>query len=152
MVDRYFFSPSLKSAYDANFKSTYVRKNSWPNDAIAISDEVYAEFFRSPSPPAGKEIGSDENGLPVWVSQAPPSLGFAIESETQWRDGELAKVLNRIDQYEKDQSYPESLRTSPIKTNEDFLMLLNDRKLLSDYPESQDFPTGERPILSGLAT
>ncbi|MCG9597051.1 hypothetical protein L1D15_09965 [Vibrio sp. Isolate25] len=68
--------------------------------------------------------------------------------ERLWRDGELTKVLSRIDQYEKDQSYPEEYRTSPIKSHDDFLLLLNDRKELSDYPNTMEFPFGERPVLS----
>ncbi|MCG7499382.1 hypothetical protein MHO82_21175 [Vibrio sp. Of7-15] len=72
--------------------------------------------------------------------------------ETLWRDTELTKVLNRIDQYEKDQGYPPELRTSPIQNEEDFLRLLKDRKLLSDYPQCEGFPFGARPSLSGVAT
>ena len=71
--------------------------------------------------------------------------------ERRWRDTELTQVLSRIDQYEKDQNYPAELRTSPIKSEADFLKLLNDRKLLSDYPSSENFPFGKRPTLSGLA-
>ncbi|EPA0454375.1 hypothetical protein ACQZMW_002351 [Vibrio fluvialis] len=75
---------------------------------------------------------------------------FKAAEEKQWRDGELTRVLDRIDQYEKDQSYPPELRTSPIKTEADYLKLLQDRKTLSDYPESDGFPFGQRPTLSGL--
>lgn len=74
-----------------------------------------------------------------------------IQIEREWRDVNLSKVLSRIDQYEKDQNYPENLRTSPIQSHDDFLLLLNDRKVLSDYPSAIDFPFGERPLLSGLA-
>ncbi|HDM8041179.1 TPA: hypothetical protein P0E05_004309 [Vibrio fluvialis] len=76
---------------------------------------------------------------------------FKAAEEKQWRDGELTRVLDRIDQYEKDQSYPTELRTSPIKTEADYLKLLQDRKTLSDYPESDGFPYGLRPLLSGMA-
>ncbi|HFG1873197.1 TPA: hypothetical protein ACGF19_002157 [Vibrio cholerae] len=76
---------------------------------------------------------------------------FKVGEEKQWRNTELTKVLDRIDQYEKDQSYPVELRTSPIQSNEDYLRLLEDRKKLSDYPESSNFPFDERPSLSGLA-
>lgn len=71
--------------------------------------------------------------------------------ERTWRDSTLDKVLSRIDQYENDQSYPEELRTSPIQSREDFLLLLKDRKALSDYPNIENFPFCERPKLSGLA-
>ncbi|CAH7236447.1 conserved hypothetical protein [Vibrio chagasii] len=76
---------------------------------------------------------------------------FKVEREKAWRDRELIKVINRIDQYEKDQSYPREFRTSPIQSEADFLKLLEDRKVLSDYPDAALFPFGERPILSGLA-
>lgn len=76
---------------------------------------------------------------------------FKSEEEKAWRNGKLTSVINRIDQYEKDQSYPEELRTSPIKNEEQFLQLLHDRKVLSDYPDADGFPFAERPGLSGLA-
>jgi len=75
---------------------------------------------------------------------------FKEIEEKQWRNGELTKVLDRIDQYEKDQSYPVELRTSPIETEEDYMKLLQDRKVLSDYPETSNFPFGERPVISGF--
>ncbi|EDL52610.1 hypothetical protein VSAK1_13726 [Vibrio mediterranei AK1] len=74
------------------------------------------------------------------------------QQEIAWRDIELTNVINRIEQYEGDQSYPVELRTSPIKSEDEFMQLLQDRKLLSDYPETPDFPFGDRPTLSGLAT
>lgn len=75
---------------------------------------------------------------------------FKVAEEKSWRDAELIKVLNRIDQYEKDQGYPLELRTSPIQSEDDYMRLLQDRKALSDYPESEHFPFGLRPLLSGL--
>ncbi|WCE28414.1 hypothetical protein [Vibrio sp. SCSIO 43137] len=66
--------------------------------------------------------------------------------ERAWRDELLTKTLDRIDQYEKDKTYPSELRTSPL-SEADYLNLLRDRKNLSDYPSRQDFPFGERPTL-----
>ncbi|MBU2897682.1 hypothetical protein [Vibrio hepatarius] len=86
-----------------------------------------------------------------WEYDIDRHLPFKILEEKAWRDSELTKVLNRIDQYEKDQGYPEELRTSPIKSHDNFLRLLNDRKVLSDYPELETFPYGERPVLSNIA-
>ncbi|MDW6094203.1 hypothetical protein SBX64_16820 [Vibrio rhizosphaerae] len=67
--------------------------------------------------------------------------------ETFWRDQELKVVLDRIDQYEKDQNYEPHYRTSPLSETE-YLGLLGYRKLLCDYPDSDGFPFGERPVLS----
>lgn len=77
---------------------------------------------------------------------------FKISEEKQWRDDMLVKVLNRIDQYEKDKNYPQELRTSPIQTESDFLKLVEERKILSDYPSNNDFPFGLRPVLSSLSS
>ncbi|MCJ8348311.1 hypothetical protein [Moritella sp.] len=74
---------------------------------------------------------------------------YLFQTEIQWRDTELSKILNRVDQYEKDQNYPVELRTSPF-TAEQFNQLLQDRKLLCDYPSVDNFPFVERPKLSGL--
>ncbi len=72
------------------------------------------------------------------------------EEEKSWRNTELTNVINRIDQYEKDQNYPEELRTSPIESEADFLQLLKDRKALSDYTDVDGFPFGDRPQLSSF--
>jgi hypothetical protein len=92
---------------------------------------------------------SDEAGWQYDIDRHRP---FKVDEEKAWRGSELSKVLNRIDQYEKDQQYPADLRTSPIKNSEQFLQLLQDRKTLSDYPEAQDFPFGKRPTLSDIAS
>ncbi|MBU2898043.1 hypothetical protein [Vibrio hepatarius] len=86
-----------------------------------------------------------------WKYDAERHRPFKQSEEKSWRDSELTKVLNRIDQYEKDKNYPNELRTSPISSEVDFLKLVEDRKVLSDYPDTEHFPFGERPTLSGLA-
>lgn len=87
-----------------------------------------------------------------WLYDKERELPVKSAQETAWRDAELLKVLNRIDQYEKDKNYPAELRTSPINSEDAFLNLLKDRKLLSDYPQCEGFPFVDRPTLSGLAT
>ncbi len=91
--------------------------------------------------------GGDATG---WQYDLERHRPLKTEQEKAWRNEVLTKVISRIDQYEKDQNYPAALRTSPIKSEANFLKLLHDRKQLSDYPESNDFPFGERPELSGL--
>ncbi|WP_418113410.1 hypothetical protein RJD40_10695 [Vibrio scophthalmi] len=86
-----------------------------------------------------------------WAYDIERHRPYKKQEEKFWRDEQLTQVLNRIDQYEKDRGYPEEYRTSPIRTEEQYQKLLADRKLLSDYPESVNYPFGERPRLSGLA-
>ncbi|MEI8631419.1 hypothetical protein P4S72_03375 [Vibrio sp. PP-XX7] len=145
------FSPSVLSFYLPKLESVYRKNGNWPDDLIDLTADEVATFVKSP-PPVGKQLGTTDKGRPCFIDVAPPTKEQRIVIETKWRDAELVRVLNRIDQYEKDQNYPEALRTSPIKSSDDFLLLLNDRKVLSDYPDAETFPCGERPVLSGLAT
>ncbi|PMP51654.1 hypothetical protein [Vibrio splendidus] len=144
------FSPSQIAFYLPKLEATYRKNNNWPDDLIDLTDDEVATFVKL-SPPEGMTLGITESGRPCFVEVALPTKEEMVLIETSWRDGELEKVLNRIDQYEKDQSYPEEFRTSPIQSHDDFLLLLNDRKVLSDYPDLETFPFGERPVLSGLA-
>ena len=68
-------------------------------------------------------------------------------AERKWRNAELRKVLDRLDQYQKDQGIPEKYRTYCLH-EEDYEVLLNERKILCDYPQTKDFPFGERPVLA----
>ncbi|MEZ9146259.1 hypothetical protein AB4138_17880 [Vibrio sp. 10N.286.52.C3] len=90
----------------------------------------------------------DKSGWQYDITRHRP---YKADIEKVWRDAEFSRVLNRIDQYERDQNYPSELRTSPL-TIEQYNLLLLDRKLLSDYPNIEGFPFCERPRLSGLAT
>ncbi len=84
-----------------------------------------------------------------WVYDQELERPIKSATEKDWRNAKLKMVLDRIDQYEKDLTYPEDLRTSPFDSDQ-YTCLLKDRKLLSDYPACADFPFGERPDLSGL--
>ncbi len=87
-----------------------------------------------------------------WVNEA---WHYDIDRERQekeriertWRDAELKKVLDRLNQYFNDQQLPAELRRSPL-TAEQVKSLAHDRALLSDYPSEPDFPLGTRPELS----
>lgn len=143
------FSPSELAFYLPQLEKQYKSNKGWPSDLIDLTDDEIKTFVKSPVP-ENMELSATKEGRPIFVEASPPTKEELAAIETSWRDNELVKVINRIDQYEKDQNYPEELRTSPIKSADDFLLLLNDRKVLSDYPETENFPFGGRPILSGL--
>lgn len=86
-----------------------------------------------------------------WLYDVEIHRPYKTQEEKLWRDDALKAVLDRIDQYEKDQGYPTDLRTSSL-TESEFYELLVDRKALCDYPQSNDFPFGERPVLSQLTS
>lgn len=70
-----------------------------------------------------------------------------IATERYWRDQALTPLLQRISQYERDQSIAEQFRTSQL-TVEQYEGLLADRKALCDYPDVDGFPFSDRPVLS----
>nr|MDN1714969.1 tail fiber assembly protein [Escherichia coli] len=39
-----FYSPSLNIFVNPVLKDDYINANSWPDDALAVSDDVYNEF------------------------------------------------------------------------------------------------------------
>lgn len=93
------------------------------------------------------EFDSWDERVGDWVYDLERHRPFKVEEERDWRDATLQSVLNRIDQYEKDQGYPENLRTSSLD-EAGLLALLVDRKSLCDYPSCEGFPFCNRPSLS----
>lgn len=65
-----YFSPSSKTFIPAAWKSdgTY-NENTWPSDAVLLTQEMSDEFWRQ-TPPEGKQLGA-VNGLPAWVDVPP---------------------------------------------------------------------------------
>ncbi|MDQ1934153.1 tail fiber assembly protein [Cronobacter sakazakii] len=66
MTTKYSFSPSQSLFYaNALKESVYDPAGIWPEDAVEVSDSIMMEF--TSQPPAGKKLGTDENGNPAWV-------------------------------------------------------------------------------------
>ncbi|GLT20537.1 hypothetical protein GCM10007938_43220 [Vibrio zhanjiangensis] len=82
-----------------------------------------------------------------WLYDQERHRPIKSSEEVSWRNSELKKVIDRIDQHIKDQSAPEEYRTSPF-TTEEIRQLWLDRKMLSDYPQTDGFPFTSRPRLS----
>lgn len=78
-----YFVPSLCSFIPASWKEdgTY-SENTWPEDAVEVSNEDAATYWRT-APPAGKVLGVvDEN--PAWVDIPLPSADeLAATAERQ---------------------------------------------------------------------
>lgn len=51
-----FYAYSLRERYEAS--------GTWPDGGVDVDDDAYKSLI---SPPAGKQIGSDADGNPVWV-------------------------------------------------------------------------------------
>ena len=66
-----------------------------------------------------------------------------IQQERTWRDLELRKTVDLMDQIRNDSEFGTTTYTGPIG-----LRQLNEyRVLLCNYPGTKDFPWGQRPTL-----
>lgn len=68
-MENYVYSAISNSFYPVSLKYLYENAGTWPDDAIAISDEDFEVF--TGTPPIGMQRSVGENGLPVWQSIPP---------------------------------------------------------------------------------
>lgn len=67
-----YYSTETCGFYLENMKPRYQKKGTWPSDAILLTDDEQATYWRT-NPPDGYQLGSDENGRPTWVEKPQPS-------------------------------------------------------------------------------
>ncbi|NUL35062.1 phage tail protein [Kosakonia sacchari] len=67
-MDEYVYSPSNNLFYPIVLKEQYERCNTWPNDALHVTNAVYIEFAAT-RPPAGKMRAAGADGLPIWIDK-----------------------------------------------------------------------------------
>lgn len=67
------YSSSTNTFYPAELQEAYQAAGSWPEDAVAVTDEEW-QVYSIGQPPAGHRRGGDENGHPVWVPEDPMPL------------------------------------------------------------------------------
>lgn len=68
----YYWSKSTASFYPALLQSTYEASKSWPADAVPVEDSVF-DAFGLTSAPDGQQRGVGSDGMPAWVTLAPPA-------------------------------------------------------------------------------
>lgn len=66
----YFFSPSQNAFYDGELQDAYDASNTWPEDAVEVSQDIFQKY--TSSPPDGKVRGII-TGEPGWVDIPPLS-------------------------------------------------------------------------------
>lgn len=89
-----YFVPSLCSFIPASWKEdgTY-SDDSWPEDAVEVSDEDAATYWRT-TPPAGKMLGTI-NSRPVWVDIPAPGRDELLAKAERQRQ-QLLNQANAI--------------------------------------------------------
>lgn len=69
----YYYSPSRTAFFASVLRAAYDLAGTWPGDAVAVSDQTFQTYGLG-APPAGKMLGADVTGQPVWVDlPTPPS-------------------------------------------------------------------------------
>ncbi|EKM4700221.1 tail fiber assembly protein [Enterobacter roggenkampii] len=63
------------------WKEEFDASESWPDDAVEVTDEIFAEF--SSDPPFGKMLGAGKDGLPAWIDIPAPSREELIAEAEQ---------------------------------------------------------------------
>ncbi|GBQ84034.1 hypothetical protein AA13595_1306 [Gluconacetobacter johannae DSM 13595] len=80
MDTNYYFSPTKNAFYPAAWKAIYAASGTWPSDAMAIADAVFAEYGIG-QPPAGQIRGVGANGMPAWI--AAPTVQVPLNNQAQ---------------------------------------------------------------------
>ncbi|WP_353980962.1 DUF4376 domain-containing protein [Salinicola endophyticus] len=66
----YYFSPSRCEFFAGEFQESYVKSGSWPDDAIAVTDEEFEAYAaQAHGKPKDKILGSTSSGRPAWVER-----------------------------------------------------------------------------------
>lgn len=94
MKKNYVFSPANKTFYSLLWKEEFDASESWPDDAVEVTDEIFAEF--SSDPPFGKMLGAGKDGLPAWIDIPAPSREELIAEAEQHKSALLIEAQATI--------------------------------------------------------
>lgn len=94
MKNHYSYSASQNVFLMNEWSESYIAADSWPADAIEVSEEVFNEFS---VPEEGKIRVAGKDGLPAWADIPPPThdeLVAAAEAEKQQRIDQANDYMN----------------------------------------------------------
>ncbi|EHT4047260.1 tail fiber assembly protein [Escherichia coli] len=95
-----YFSAAENAFYASELRDDYAAAGTWPADAIAVSDVVYATFIAEP--PEGKFRGVDDSGLPCWLDIPPPSAEEVIMAA----EGERQRLIDDANNFINSRQWP----------------------------------------------
>lgn len=70
-MSKIYFSAATSGFYPEELKENYEEGTGWPDDAVEITFAEWRQF--AGDCPAGKRLGADEQGYPVWDDVPPPT-------------------------------------------------------------------------------
>lgn len=127
---KYFYSKEKDSFYPEEYKSLYLKNNTWSKDSVEVSEENFVKFSLDASPAGKKRHFQD--GVFVWIDDI-LTEEQATYGEKLWRDYELKRCdieLNKV----QDSDPKASGSVSDWRTY---------RKALRAWPENPNFPNKE---------
>ena len=86
------FSPAASAFYSYTLKDLFDAAETWPTDAVDISDDVRGQFWVAPE---GKILGAVD-GMPAWVDAPPPTHEEAVISAKQKKQALLDEATSKI--------------------------------------------------------
>lgn len=84
------YSPSLNTFFLAEFMPRYEGAGTLPDDAISVTDDIYAEF--SGDPPEGYVRTAGSDGFPIWAKVPPLTHAEQVIVAEQYRQSLLLDV------------------------------------------------------------
>lgn len=90
-----FYSARENTFLPASLRPLYESAQTWPDDAIEITDEEWQTYGQG-EPPEGMRRGADENGRPAWVPIPPPDLETLAARKRAEIDAASVAALDQV--------------------------------------------------------
>lgn len=137
----YGYSATHKTFYLLNDKEAYEAGNTWCDDIIPVSNDVWAEY--SGNPPQGKTLGVKGSGHPCWVDAPAPTQDEQIKKIESEREA-LMMIADREIQRLKNVGCVYSLSDTEATSLSDWQRYLADLYRM-EYSDIKDVCWPERP-------
>ncbi|ENS4918455.1 tail fiber assembly protein [Escherichia coli] len=111
-MSEYNYSPSENAFYAVALKSAYDANNTWPNDALDISDESAAEFMAEPPEGMIRVVGND--GYPAWEVKPEPTREELVAAA----DAEKQSLIDQANEYMNSKQWPGKASLGRLKGDE----------------------------------
>lgn len=92
-MSNYYFSPTTCSFYPLVMMQQYIDAQSWPEDAVEVTDEQFLEY--SQAAPENKVRGSVD-GLPGWIDAPEPTKEESVAAAASQKDQLTADATQAI--------------------------------------------------------
>ncbi|MHV99531.1 tail fiber assembly protein [Escherichia coli] len=111
-MNKYSYSPSENSFYAVALKNQYELSDTWPADALDVSDDISTEYMAEP--PLGKVRVSGSDGYPAWADKPEPTHDELVAAA----DAEKQDRIDQANEYMNSKQWPGKAAMGRLKDNE----------------------------------